>query len=40
MRICRYDDDRVGLVRGDDIFDATAALDQLPPLRWPVPAGD
>ncbi|MBO6783973.1 MAG: fumarylacetoacetate hydrolase family protein [Alphaproteobacteria bacterium] len=40
MRICRYDDDKVGLVRGDDIFDATAALDQLPSLRWPVPAGD
>ncbi len=40
MRICRYDNDQVGLVRGGDVFDATAALDQLPSLRWPVPAGD
>lgn len=40
MRICRYGDDRVGLVRGDMIFDATAALDHLPAMRWPVPRGD
>jgi 2,4-didehydro-3-deoxy-L-rhamnonate hydrolase len=40
MRFCRYDDDRIGLVRGNEIFDATAALDLLPPLTWPVPQGD
>ena len=40
MKICRYDDDRVGLVRGDLVFDATAALDHLPAMRWPVPRGD
>lgn len=40
MRICRYDDNRVGLVRGDQVFDATAGLDILPAMRWPVPPGD
>jgi len=40
MKICRYDDDRVGLVRGDLVFDSTAALDHLPAMRWPVPRGD
>ena len=40
MKLCRYDDDRVGLVEGDSLTDVTAALDSLPDLRWPVPAGD
>jgi 2,4-diketo-3-deoxy-L-fuconate hydrolase len=40
MRLCRYDDDRIGLVRGGEIFDATLALEMLPPLNWPVPQGD
>jgi 2-keto-4-pentenoate hydratase/2-oxohepta-3-ene-1,7-dioic acid hydratase in catechol pathway len=40
MRICRYDDERVGLVLGDQVFDATAALDALPAQRWPLPLGD
>jgi len=40
MRLCRYDDDKIGLIRGDQLFDATAALVHLPPLNWPVPHGD
>tara|TARA_A100001037_G_scaffold276829_1_gene276381 strand:- start:1259 stop:2134 length:876 start_codon:yes stop_codon:yes gene_type:complete len=40
MRICRYDDDQLGLVRDDLVFDATAALEHLPPLTWPAPLGD
>jgi 2,4-diketo-3-deoxy-L-fuconate hydrolase len=40
MRLCRYDDARIGLVRGGEIFDATLALEMLPPLNWPVPQGD
>lgn len=40
MRLCRYNEDRVGLVRGNEIFDATVALDNLPPLNWPIPHGD
>lgn len=40
MRLCRYNEDRVGLVRGNEVFDATVALDNLPPLNWPIPHGD
>ncbi len=40
MKLCRFDDDRLGLVEGDEVCDVTAALDALPPLRWPLPPGD
>lgn len=40
MKLCRFDDDRLGLVEGDDVFDVTLALDVLPAVRWPVPLGD
>ncbi len=40
MRICRFNDDRVGLVRGEVIRDVTSVLDRLPAWRWPAPQGD
>ena len=40
MRVCRYDEDRLGLVRDDHVVDVTAALRHLPDVRWPVPPGD
>ena len=45
MRICRYNHpeagaNRIGLVRGDQVFDVTAALDVLPSYRYPFPLGD
>ena len=40
MKLCRYDDNRIGLVRGGSVHDVTAILDALPPLRYPVPFGD
>jgi 2-keto-4-pentenoate hydratase/2-oxohepta-3-ene-1,7-dioic acid hydratase in catechol pathway len=40
MRFCRFDDNRLGVVKGDMVHDVTAALDALPPLSWPVPPGD
>jgi 2-keto-4-pentenoate hydratase/2-oxohepta-3-ene-1,7-dioic acid hydratase in catechol pathway len=40
MRICRFDDDRLGLVQGDEVLDVTAALDAVPRQRWPVALGD
>lgn len=40
MKICRFDDDRLGFVQGDDVLDVTGALDALPALKWPVPLGD
>lgn len=40
MRICRFDDNRLGLVREDRVHDVTDALSLLPSLRWPYPQGD
>jgi len=40
MRLCRYDDDRVGIVEGDVVVDITAITEDLPTLRWPIPHGD
>lgn len=40
MRLCRYADNQLGLVRDDMLFNATAALKNLPPLTWPTPLGD
>ena len=34
MRLCRFAEDRVGLVRGDEVFEVTAALADL---RYPYP---
>ena len=40
MKLCRYDDNRIGLVRGRNVHDVSGILDALPPLRYPVPHGD
>jgi 2-keto-4-pentenoate hydratase/2-oxohepta-3-ene-1,7-dioic acid hydratase in catechol pathway len=40
MKICRFDDDRLGLVRGDEVLDVTSALDVIPQQRWPLAPGD
>ena len=40
MKICRFDDDRLGLVEGDRVRDVSAALEVLPTARWPLPPGD
>jgi 2-keto-4-pentenoate hydratase/2-oxohepta-3-ene-1,7-dioic acid hydratase in catechol pathway len=40
MRLCRFNDDRLGLADGDVIRDVTEALDVLPTARWPFPKGD
>ncbi len=40
MRICRFDDDRLGVVQGEDVLDVTAALDHLPAVRYPLPRVD
>ena len=41
MKICRFDDDRIGLVQVDkSVLDVTGALDVLPLIKWPVPLGD
>jgi 2-keto-4-pentenoate hydratase/2-oxohepta-3-ene-1,7-dioic acid hydratase in catechol pathway len=40
MKLCRFDDNRLGLIEDETITDVTAALSALPPLSWPVPHGD
>ena len=40
MKICRYDDDRIGVVEGKSLRDVTPVLDRLPAFRWPIPPGD
>lgn len=40
MRVARFDDNRLGLVRGDEVLDVSEALDVLPHHRWPLPYGD
>lgn len=40
MRLCRFGEDRLGLVRGEAVLDVTAALDALPSARYPLPRVD
>jgi 2,4-diketo-3-deoxy-L-fuconate hydrolase len=40
MRLCRFDDDRLGLVTGEEVRDVTAVVEHLPARRWPFPKGD
>ncbi|MGP0090635.1 MAG: fumarylacetoacetate hydrolase family protein [Xanthobacteraceae bacterium] len=40
MKLCRYNDDKIGLVRAGNVHDVTGILEVLPPLRYPVPFGD
>jgi 2-keto-4-pentenoate hydratase/2-oxohepta-3-ene-1,7-dioic acid hydratase in catechol pathway len=40
MRICRFDNNRLGIVEGDEIIDVSAVLDKLPKLSWPYPRYD
>jgi len=40
MRLCRFNNDKLGLVEGDIVRDVTAALDVIPAVRWPLPVGD
>ena len=40
MKICRFDNNRLGLVEGDQLRDVTAALDCLPAYSYPLPAFD
>lgn len=40
MRLCRFGDDRLGVVDGATVRDVTAALDVLPEYRYPLPTRD
>jgi len=40
MRLCRFGENRLGIVDGERLRDVTAALDVIPPHRYPFPPGD
>ncbi len=40
MRICRFNEGRLGLVEGDTVYDVSAVIAKLPKLQWPVAPGD
>ena len=40
MKIARFNDNRLGLVQGDEILDVTSALDVLPAHKYPAPTTD
>jgi 2-keto-4-pentenoate hydratase/2-oxohepta-3-ene-1,7-dioic acid hydratase in catechol pathway len=40
VHLCRFDDNRLGLVRNACVHDVTSALDALPSWRYPMPLGD
>lgn len=40
MKLCRYDYNRLGLVNCDNVVDVTAAINEIPSVRWPIPLGD
>jgi 2-keto-4-pentenoate hydratase/2-oxohepta-3-ene-1,7-dioic acid hydratase in catechol pathway len=40
VKICRFDNSRLGVVQGDQVLDVTAALSVIPEQRWPIAPGD
>lgn len=40
MRICRYDDHKIGLVQDDGIHDVTSVLSELGTFKYPLPRHD
>jgi 2-keto-4-pentenoate hydratase/2-oxohepta-3-ene-1,7-dioic acid hydratase in catechol pathway len=40
MKLCRFDDDRLGVVQGNEVLDVSEALAEIPPQRWPLAQGD
>ena len=40
MKLCRYDNGRLGIVEGAEVLDVSDALDAIPPRGWPYRHGD
>ena len=40
VKFCRYDNNKLGVVDGENVHDVTYALEQIPAARWPFPRGD
>jgi 2-keto-4-pentenoate hydratase/2-oxohepta-3-ene-1,7-dioic acid hydratase in catechol pathway len=40
MKICRFDNNRLGIVQGDEVLDVSKALAAIPQQGWPIAQGD
>ncbi|HEX2726673.1 MAG TPA: fumarylacetoacetate hydrolase family protein [Beijerinckiaceae bacterium] len=40
MKLCRYDDNRIGVVRNDRVHDVSSIVQSLPSVGYPFPLGD
>jgi 2-keto-4-pentenoate hydratase/2-oxohepta-3-ene-1,7-dioic acid hydratase in catechol pathway len=40
VKLCRFDNNRLGIVEGEQVLDVTKALAAIPEQRWPVAQGD
>ena len=40
MKLCRFDNDRLGIVQDDDVLDVSKALAVIPQQSWPIAQGD
>ena len=40
MKLCRYDDNRLGVVLGNEVADVTSVLGALPTYGYPLPRHD
>ena len=40
MHLCRFDQNRLGVVEGDTVYDVTSVVAGIPTQRWPIAFGD
>jgi len=40
VKLCRFDNNRLGIVEGGEVLDVTRALSVIPEQRWPIAQGD
>jgi 2-keto-4-pentenoate hydratase/2-oxohepta-3-ene-1,7-dioic acid hydratase in catechol pathway len=40
MKLCRYNDNKLGLVENEQLIDISEAIEVVPETRWPRPCGD
>ena len=40
MKLCRFNENRLGLVEGQKVYDVSQALNSMPPTSWPHPIYD
>jgi 2-keto-4-pentenoate hydratase/2-oxohepta-3-ene-1,7-dioic acid hydratase in catechol pathway len=40
MKLCRYNDNKLGIVENEQLIDVTEAIEVVPEARWPRPHGD